>query len=354
MEERRRTLILFVIFIFLIFMVVSFFLNKPFNFKEEVPISGFEKNSFNEIGGETTFFNWTSDNGWELRINPNRYNSTQYAYFKTKVSQDWSNFEDGNIVYNIRFSNNSQYITRVVFSLGDKLSGGVQKNKANYAYAPIKDDWQNVFLGVSNPILVNGIINFEDVKELRFNIEYDFPSNQGSDFTVFIKDLKLVKIKWLYFVLYTFFFLLTLLLLLFVEFKYNLSQIKLEEKVRFKNKSKRAISLAMRFFSLVLISLYMGILVFRIYNPNFLIFVDMGYFLLFTFLFGASYLAFFEVNVSPILRRRKRIKDILVALFLGVSIFLIFHFKLEYFDYFVPSLIGAFTFLLYLFNKNVG
>lgn len=176
--------------------------------KENFVVDDFEDadvSDWNETGFETTSYNATLEPRGYVANVIIKTGQTEYKYgsFQKSLSQNWEEFKNGKISFWIKFSDHYDDINRVVLSFGDVVSGGEQKNKANYYYKPKSNDWQLVSFKLNKPDSVLGDLYFDNIKKIRFNIEYgnDFYES-GETFNVYIDDIKLIKLSSLAIILY--------------------------------------------------------------------------------------------------------------------------------------------------------
>jgi len=127
--------------------------------------------------------------------------STDYTYgsFQSTINSDWSPYINGNLSFSIKFINYTKNISRILIKYGDNVDGAQQYNYTECVYYypnwTTDNQWYNFTFyvnGSRNSFCdINGVMNWDNIKELRFNIEYndDFDS-ENKTFDILMDDIK--------------------------------------------------------------------------------------------------------------------------------------------------------------------
>ena len=237
---------------------------------------------------------------------------------------DFSGFKKGKIIYMIRFSDYYDKIDRVALSFGDVVSGGNQTNKANYHYKPKKNDWQEVLFDIDEPDSVTGTLNFEDIKRIRFNIEYgqEF-KDTNSTFNVFIDNIILTKQNKYFMLLLMLGIISFIFCIIFLSWSIISKRtaryfyILLFEKRQRKETVKETINYIFQFLLVIFLLLLL------INEFNKITFVNLNYMLIAVIVFGVLSVLFPEKKVHEVKKATK--KDYIFIYLLGIlGVILIF------------------------------
>ncbi|MFH1802529.1 MAG: LamG-like jellyroll fold domain-containing protein [archaeon] len=135
-----------------------------------------------------------------VTLETDRSSTAKYGSFQTTLNHDWTEYINGEISGDIRLLSYAENITQITINFGDVVSGANQSNFTKCTYYPPKNsDWNTFTFPINysesdDCVLAHGVMHYDNIKKLRFNIEYstEFDS-QNITFDVLFDDIKVTR-----------------------------------------------------------------------------------------------------------------------------------------------------------------
>ena len=225
------------------------------------------------------------------------------------------------------------------------VNGKEFKNRASYSYFPNRDinNWNLVSFKLNDPDEITGNLNFQNIKKIRFDIEYSNISRENLFFNVYLDQIKLTKVSTLSKILYLF---------AIIAFVLSLSfRIKQVFKLLLTWLKNNSLKQKMRLFFQYTFSIYLTIFLIRIVNPIFLFEINLHYLLFFAIFFGIFSLSLKNTPLAETKNEPFKI-DYLIVILVLFGMFIISFKLMDYgwFSFIVSFFFGIFVILFSLSN----